>query len=294
MRHYRILLLVLFLLVSLQPLSAGEIARELKAAGWNPQVARAVEQQLRTPGGPLTAVFDHDGTLMYGDLSGGDHKNQPGILQLMIRNREIKPEGLALVPAGWSDHPWGYFEQLQKTDADAAFMWRASLVAGYTRPELNQLAATYYGRIFQHYLFPQMKAMVRLLLRHGVDVWVISAGPEALIKGCAGYIGVEPDHVLAQRFHLRDGKITPVVDEPVSYASGKVWYIENIVRPRDPSRLLVFGNSWSNDGPMLRYARKRGGVAVIVDPKTKDGGQIRRHGVLIQKFPRKKFKALRF
>lgn len=294
MQRFRLLLPVLLLLVSVLSASAGEISRELRNAGWNPQIARAVEKQLLTPGGPMTAVFDHDGTLMYGDLSGGDHARQPGILQLMIKNREIKPEGMAIVPEAWKENPWGYFLELQQKNANAAFMWRASLVAGYTRPELNSLAASYYQRIFQHYLFPQMKAMVRLLLRHGVEVWVLSAGPEALIRGCADFVGVNPEHVLAQRFHLQDGKIIPVVDEPVSYAAGKVWYIENIVRPVDVNRLFVFGNSWSNDGPMLRYARRHGGVAVIVDPKPGNMKKVRRDGFLVQKFPRRKFKDLRF
>lgn len=289
------LIFVLFCLILPLPRSlvAGEIARELRNAGWNRTIAAALEEKLQS-GRPLLAVFDHDGTLMYGDLSGGDGEHQPGMLQMMIARGDILPEGMALVPPEWRHDPWGCFEAMRRDDANRAYMWRASLIAGYSRQRLQSLASRYYGEVFRHYLFPAMKQLVELLQRRGIEVWILSAGPEDLIRGCASYLGVPVERVLAQRFHCRDGIIQPQVDEPVSYAHGKVWYIENFIRPSRETELLVFGNSWSNDGPMLRYARRRGGLAVIVDPEERSLARVRRDGFLIQNFPRSRMKSLRF
>jgi phosphoserine phosphatase len=167
-------------------------------------------------------------------------------------------------------------------------------LAGYTRNQLLTIAQKAYLAVYRHYVYSQMQTMIDVLHENKAIIHLVSAGPEILIKGCADTLGVPVERIHGQRFHVKNGKILPEIDEPHTYGIGKVWCIQNVVKPSPTAKLLVFGNSYSNDGFMLRYALRRGGVAVIINPADRKIKSVKRDRFMIQRFERKKLRALIF
>jgi phosphoserine phosphatase len=227
-------------------------------------------------------------------LSGGDEKNQPGLLTELIKQRKLKKAGMAQVPAAYKKQPNHYFESLLRKDVNAAYTWRVKVLAGYTRNQLLTIAQKAYLAVYRHYVYSQMQTMIDVLHENKAIIHLVSAGPEILIKGCADTLGVPVERIHGQRFHVKNGKILPEIDEPHTYGIGKVWCIQNVVKPSPTAKLLVFGNSYSNDGFMLRYALRRGGVAVIINPADRKIKSVKRDRFMIQRFERKKLRALIF
>lgn len=260
------------------PALAGETARRLVRAGFAKETAARIERHLDLPGRTV-AVFDHDLTLLHGDVCNGHPGTQPGLFRVMVDRGMLRPEGLAVVPPEHLVDPLGHFEELKKTDANRAYEWRNGLLAGFTPQELAAISQEYYDRHCAPNLYPAMKALVAELKRRGADIYVLSAAPSLIIGAVAPHIGVPRERVHGLEFKVRDGKLSLHLDGPSIYGVGKRWAIENRIRPADPSRLMVFGDSWSNDGYMLRLAHRHGGLALMVNPDAAEIAQCRRHGM---------------
>lgn len=260
------------------PSHAGETARRLVKAGFASENARAIERHLDKPGRAV-AVFDHDLTLLHGDVCNGEPGTQPGLFREMVDRGLLKPEALAVVPPAHLVDPLGYFEELKKTDGDRAYTWRNGLLAGYAPEELAAFAQDYYDRYCAPNLYPGMKALIAELHRRGADVYVLSAAPALVIGAAAKHFGIPRGNVHGIWFKVRGGKVSLHLDGPNVYGPGKRWVIENRIRPADRSRLMTFGDSWYNDGFMLRLAKRHGGLAMMINPDAEEKAKCRAHGM---------------
>jgi phosphoserine phosphatase len=130
-----------------------------------------------------------------------------------------------------------------------------------------------------------MRVLVKMLQEARVPCWIISASAEVLVDPVAEHLGIPAARVIGIRLHSRDGVLLPAVELPLSYAAGKVCHIQRQVRPDHPGDLLVFGDSYTNDGPMLRYAARHGGLAVLINPKPGLAETLAKDGILGQTFP---------
>ncbi len=271
--------LLLALLLAVSPAAAGETARRLVRAGFDRTVARAIERHLEKPG-VAVAIFDHDHTLLHGDVCNGKEGAQPGFFRELVDRGKLKPEGIAVTPPDYLPDPLAYFEVLRRQgQMNRAYGWRNGLLAGFTPAELYTEAHAYYDRHCAPWLYPAMKALVAELKRRSAEVYVLSAAPADVIRPAASHLGLPPGNVFGIWFRLRDGKMTTALDGPNIYGIGKRWVIENRIRPADASRLMVFGDSWENDGYMLRLAKRRGGLAVMINPDAEERRMCRLYGM---------------
>jgi len=274
-----LLALLLALLLAATPATAGETARRLVRAGFDREVARAIERHLDQPG-TAVAVFDHDHTLLHGDVCNGKEGTQPGLFRELVDRGKLKPEGLAVTPPGYLPDPLAYFEALKRRgDLNRAYEWRNGLLAGFPPAELYAESRAYYDRYCAPWLYPAMKALVTELKRRGAEVYVLSAAPADVIRPVAAHLGIPDRNVFGIWFRIHESKMTTELDGPNIYGVGKRWVIENRIRPADYSRLMIFGDSWENDGFMLRLAKRHGGLAVMINPDAEERAMCRLFGM---------------
>ncbi|HXH74139.1 MAG TPA: haloacid dehalogenase-like hydrolase [Bacteriovoracaceae bacterium] len=132
----------------------------------------------------------------------------------------------------------GWKESFNKETMEPAYAWLASLLAGYSKDEIKKIATdaiefnlsnpvgelqvlgskTYpaYLRIYQ-----PMKHLIQDLKDAGVDVWIVSASPQAVVEVFGAGVGITPDKVIGIRNTVDShGKYTANFEGCGPYAAG--------------------------------------------------------------------------
>jgi len=247
------------------------------------------------------AVFDADNTLWQHDVT-------ESLLVWMERRgvRQLASLPPVLRPLDTGPHPslWSYYRRLCQHSVDVGYLWVVQIFAGHRVAELAELLDDMLAsderlsttelvagtlkevEVQRPKPFKAQIGLIEELKRRGVDVWVMSASQEDLVRTLlmhprAGF-GVDPDHVCGVNLVLqgedppvdcgafcrargvtgwrspawqhRTLSLTPV--EPLTWYEGKVSGIRRWV-DADRAPFLVAGDS-SNDLPMQRGVDPRG------------------------------------
>jgi phosphoserine phosphatase len=260
------------------------------------------------------AVFDADNTLWQHDVT-------ESLLVWMERRgvREVSSLPPVLRPLDPDPHPtlWSYYRHLCHHSVDVGYLWVVQIFAGLRIAEQAELlddmlssderlcttelvgGALKEVEIERPRPFLAQIGLIEELKRRGVDVWVMSASPEDLVRTLLMHphtgFGVDPDRVCGVNLVLqgedptldcgafcrargvagwrnpawqhRTLSSTPVA--PLTWYEGKVSGIRAWVNA-DRAPFLVAGDS-SNDLPMQKGVDPRG-VRVRVHP-TGDGDE---------------------
>lgn len=111
---------------------------------------------------------------------------------------------------------------------------------------------------------PEMQALIAALQETGFDVFVVTASPEWLVQVFAPRAGVPRENVVGIRlFQSAAGVLSPRIDPPVTYRTGKVVAIRTQIAPGGRRPVLAFGDA-ETDWEMLDEAS---GLAVLFDRK---------------------------
>jgi phosphoserine phosphatase len=262
------------------------------AEGWTPEVRALLTRVLHTQRPPAggeapVVVFDFDNTLIHGDLGHG-------------ALAYLGDEGL--VPAGtdpaWRASPdtatlYAHYHQMGQTRSkESALAFLASLLAGRTLDEARRVSEATLTRGLEAprctrsysqgltrawgiRLRTPMTTLIKELGAAGLEVWIVTASPQALVRGVSARLGVPPERVLGVRTEVVDGRLTRALVPPVTYRQGKVEVIKRHIGRRP---MLVLGDAWT-DIEMLRYAEH----GVLMDRGVPELRRAAREaGVLIQ------------
>jgi HAD superfamily phosphoserine phosphatase-like hydrolase len=248
----------------------AEITRE-PPAGILDRIARA---HGGGDGARAAIAFDADGTLWEGDV-GED------LFEAFLAERGARPAAEAALvreaeahgasAAGAHDAARSLYEAFRagRYPEDRAFAMMAWCFAGWTEAEVADLAERV---LEERRIEARLRAALRPVLEwaraRGVDVFVVSASPRAIVERGVRRLGLPAERVLAMTPAVRDGRLLPELGAPATYGDGKVRALERAVpagAPGEPLALLAaFGDS-AYDAPMLRAARVP--VAVAPSPK---------------------------
>ena len=281
------LAVIAFLLVAVSTIPSlaltGQEARlRLLDAGWEPAHADGIVDRVERSTGRVVAVFDHDNTLICGDITEGNGKSQPGFMRSLLLARKdagtLPPE----VPPEAFDDPWEFYHAWARREPQVAYGWICTLLAGQTPAEARQAAEEYYACHVKPAIYPEMRELVEVLKDLGVEVWVVSASAEPVVRSAARFFGLPEDHVLGVRLAEENGRILPRVIPPISFAAGKTWYIKQFVGEFPPGNILVFGDSYRTDGHMLRFGAAQGGFSLLVNPAPDLIPTLETHGIRSQ------------
>ncbi len=190
-------------------------------------IARIDEARHQHPGGVL--AFDGDGTLWDGDVgedfyhalvAHGDVR-EPARAQMA---REAIEHGL---PAGgtgkeiaarlYQDYLAGLFPEERACEV---MTWAC---ADWTHEEVDSFAGQVLARVgLEARLHKEVRKVVQWAERTGLDVFLVSASPWAIIDHAARYLGLPADHVVAALPRYEGGRMVADVHRPIPYGPGKV------------------------------------------------------------------------
>lgn len=146
---------------------------------------------------------------------------------------------------------------------DRAFAMMAWAFAGWHRDEVTRFSLRVLAsQGIEGRVRPELRAIVRWAADHGVEVFVVSASPVAVVEVALRSLGVLPSHVAAMTPATdQDGVLRPELAGPIVYGEGKLAALEGVRPGARASILGAFGDS-AYDAAMLRAAR----IPVAVTP----------------------------
>ncbi|WP_030572928.1 HAD family hydrolase [Streptomyces aureocirculatus] len=298
--------------------AARAAAAELKH--WPKPVARKLGKVIADNRGKgAYAVFDADNTTYRHDL---EESLLPFLEMKGVLTRKSMDPSLKVIPfkdtAGHKESLYSYYNRLCEVDDQVCYPWAAQIFSGFTLTKLKgyvdellaydkPIPATYYenGKVTRTEVerprfSPGMRELYGSLSAHGIEVYVVSAASEDLVRMVLadpkyGY-GVKPQNVIGVGMQLKDPRtgrvtssrkeiaegrfgpkdrarlakyeLTPNLWAPLTWYQGKPaaisTYIDEWKQP-----VLVAGDTPVSDGPMLFHSAdvRHGGVRVWVDRK---------------------------
>ena len=229
-------------------------------------IARVEAARRARPGGVI--AFDGDGTLWSGDV--GDD-----FFRAFLEAGRVEPPALAAMRRLADAHG----VEASGTDGRSLAMtiyeaYAAELVpeervcemvtyacAGWTTSEVRAFAADVIERTgLAGRLHRETSRLVEWAAREGIEAFVVSASPVAVVIEAARALGFDPAHVVAATPVETDGVVMASVHAPIPYGEGKVTNLARKIGARP--LYAAFGDNVF-DIPLLRSA----GIAVAVRPK---------------------------
>jgi HAD superfamily phosphoserine phosphatase-like hydrolase len=175
---------------------------------------------------PKVAAFDCDGTLWFGDSG------------MKFMYWEIE-EGL--IPSDVATWMLRRYEEYMagRVSEDDVCGEMVKIHRGIEEKRIRAFAARFAKSKVMPHFFPEMKALVYELRKHGCDIWAVSSTNNWVIEEAVKEIGISAECVLAVRVDIEDGIATDRLGEMTS-GPGKARALRRVLtKPLDVS----FGNS---------------------------------------------------
>ncbi|KAF7552878.1 hypothetical protein G7Z17_g4023 [Cylindrodendrum hubeiense] len=306
------------LLASSQPAAAlpshGLAGPQLKH--WPKAAAQALNTMIaRNANKGRYAVFDMDNTSYQYDL---EESLIPYLENKGVLTRDTMDQTLKLIPfkdtASQTESLYSYYSRLCDIDDELCYPWAAQVFSGFPLSELKgyvdellalneTIPTTYYDGdvltstdVSPPKIFAGQVELYNRLMNNGIDVYVVSAASEELVRMVAsdpkyGY-NVKPENVIGvtvvmknatgglttSRKQITEGVynqtanldlvMTPYLWSPATWKAGKWAAILTYIDPwKKP--VLVGGDTPASDGPMLFHGVDvaRGGIHLWVNRK---------------------------
>jgi hypothetical protein len=136
----------------------------------------------------------------------------------------------------------------------------AQMLRGAKADDITALAQRHFQSTLRPYYFATSIAIMQSLQSHGIEIHIISAGPELFVRAAARSLGLSPVQVHGIRTVQRAGVVTEELLYPVTWADGKRKRMEELLRemsllPPDRAIHVIagFGNNYGADGPFLKW-----------------------------------------
>jgi phosphorylcholine phosphatase len=205
------------------------------------QIETAIEQAKSSNPHPF-AVFDADNTVWKHDLV-------ESLLGWMAANgslslKSTKPEILPY-PVQDGETLMSYYDHLCEIDHSVAYLFASQIFAGFTLQKLKEeiddmmgytgsiqapMPDGKYKELSVPVLFPGQIELMHFLQQHGVEVWIVSASLEELVRMVASNpiygLALPPERVIGVNLMLNkpDGSVTVSAIERKSGHMGRQYY----------------------------------------------------------------------
>lgn len=185
---------------------------------------------------PRFAAFDCDGTLWSGD--GGE-----SFFSWEIEEKLVPDDLARSMKARYADYRAG------KVPEEVMCGEMVTMHRGMIEADVQRAATRFFDLYFVEKIFPEMRFLVRELLKQGCDVWAVSSTNDWVIRAGMRHFGILRDHILAASVEIKNMRITDRLIR-VPSGPGKPEAILEVVKKKPDA---AFGNSrW--DADMLALA----------------------------------------
>jgi HAD superfamily phosphoserine phosphatase-like hydrolase len=209
---------------------------------------------------PLFAVFDFDNTCIMNDIT------EATLAYLAVNNLFKDTSLLEGTLENYSKSVFqNYYHMLREGRTKEAYSFAVKIISGFSINDIAPLVDEVI-RFKEHAHFnsdiwgvtipkgmrlrKEVINLMSFLKNLGVDIWVISASPEALVRQTMDYFNIEAN-LIGVKNSIVNGTYTGNFEEPVSMFEGKVDCIKKFIHP-DQRPIFGIGDSM-NDLPMLEY-----------------------------------------
>lgn len=224
--------------------------------------------------GAIAVAMDADGTLWEGDVgydlfeaflsANGARPEADEALR-----REAGEHGIAISGGGAHAAAVALYDahRADRYPEDRAFAMMAWAFAGWHEDELAAFVDRVLdARRIEERVHAPLSTLLERARARGVQLFVVSASPRAIVERGVARIGLSGARVLAMTPAIERGRVAPALALPPTYGDGKVRALERAFPEMHGAGALLaaFGDS-AYDAPMLRAARVP--VAVAPSPK---------------------------
>lgn len=207
------------------------------------------------------AFWDFDGTILKGDCSEGLVENgdviYPGLSQVLI-NAGLS--SIYLSNGGFKKFAEDYVYIGEHIGKWMAYPFNIQIFRGTEVSALRSVAEKHFREVLSKYYFTSSIQILKALKENEIESYIISASPELFIEASASTVGLDIDRLYGIEVKLKNFVITEEISYPITWAEGKVLILKNIVEKTIQSNpdknvvvLAAFGDSYSTDGPFLKY-----------------------------------------
>ena len=230
-------------------------------------LARIVRAARARPGGAVAT--DGDGTLWSGDV-GEDFYSafverariEPAAYEALLREAHehaIDPSDLppALARRIYDAYVAGRFPEERVCEL---MTW---CFAGWSVAEVDAFAHDVAARVgLEARVHDEVRRVLDGVRREGIEIFLVSASPRAIVVAAGRLVGIDPAHVVAAEPRWESDVMLASVVRPIPYGAGKVGGLR--ARIGDRELYAALGDN-AFDVPMLAAAR----VPIAVRPKPK-------------------------
>src|ERR1043166_6719543 len=221
-----------------------------------------LEQKGKAWASPVFLAFwDFDGTILKGDCTEGLKNDSQtvyrGLAEVAIENglSELYPS------AGGFERFWtDYTNMDERVGHWLAYPFVAQMLRGAKEEHVLRLSQSYFSGTLSNYLMASSVKIMHELEHHGIHSHIISASPEPFVKGAAESLAISARSIHGIQVRTKSGRLTEELVYPVTWNVGKLERLKQIVveiqagpRPRKAYVLAGFGDSYSTDGPFLKF-----------------------------------------
>jgi phosphorylcholine phosphatase len=263
-------------------------------------------------GQPTFAVFDADNTIWQWDI-------EEALLAYYDESQKLNLSSFSLeslpIPPLKDESLYGYYDRLSQIDHSIGYHWAAQIFAGLRLSELQKDVDTVMSHHSVYHthttspegtqtisvqspqIFPAQKQLIQTLQKNNIDVWVISASAEEVVRMVVSHpkygLNIPPEKVIGVNFlfHTSEGGVSCGAMErangkkgldyyfssdrldatlgrqlfaPATWYGGKLAAIKEWIHPSQRP-ILAAGDS-TNDQYMLFYADvDHGGCRILID-----------------------------
>jgi phosphatidylglycerophosphatase C len=193
-------------------------------------IARIKDAIAERPGGVL--AFDGDGTLWDGDVGEdfyfgfvdrGEFR-QPALAQMQREALEFglsaQGTGQELARSLYKDYLAGKYPEERVCEL---MTW---VCADWTRSEVDAFAAKVIAESgLAARLHKEVRKVVLWAEKSGIETFLVSASPWAIIEHAARVVGLPPTHIIAAQPRYMADRMLPEVERPIPYGPGKVSHL---------------------------------------------------------------------
>lgn len=187
---------------------------------------------------PRIAVFDCDGTLWSGDAGSA-------FMRWSIESGLVSRETAGRIDERYRGYLRGDVSELSICGE------MVQMYAGLRVDEMRSAARTFFARLIEPNIFPEMLRLVKELQAEGVEIWAVSSTNDWVIEEGVTRFGIPPERVLAACVVCQNGVVGNRLHAvPTDEGKVEALRLAGVLAPD-----VGFGNS-VHDAAMLALARQ--------------------------------------
>ena len=215
------------------------------------------------------SCWDFDGTLIKGDIGEGLHTGKQqdyyGLAEeAIIRGFIPKYPDRDALTLFWKD----YKAIANKLSILTAYEYLVDCLYSIPAQRIEEFKALCIKLVDEHlssYFYGHTRDLMKALNKKNVFPVIVSASPQILIDAVVHHFPVDPAFAFGVGNRVAD-------KSPFNYGEGKVTKLNSVCDTlklrygKKISPVFAIGDSWENDGAMMRLACQNGGLGLCINP----------------------------